>query len=66
MNYLINAIGRKGVLVSFVFIVAALVTVFGAEAVVDDRYTKFLDFALYVTGVFAGANVFEHFAKKGK
>jgi len=58
MNYLVNSIGRKGALVLIVFGVVATVEVFKGAS------QSFFDFALYVAGVFAGANVFEHFAKK--
>lgn len=60
MNYLVNTIGRKGTLVLITF-----ATVTGVE-LAKGASQNFMDFALYVVGVFAGANVFEHFAKKGK
>ena len=58
MKYLVDNIGRKGTLVVFVFCVVS-----GVEFVQGVSDT-FADFALYVVGVFAGANVFEHFAKR--
>jgi len=58
MKYLVEHIGRKGTLVCFVFAVVAGVEIANGVSPV------FADFALYVVGVFAGANVFEHFAKR--
>ncbi len=55
---MIEKIGRKGTLVLYVFTVVCLVEVLKGAS------QAFFDFSLYVTGVFAGANVFEHFAKK--
>ena len=60
MNYLVTNIGRKGTLVLFVFLTVAVIEV--SKGVTP----TFADFALYVVGVFAGANVFEHFAKRPK
>ena len=60
MKYLVETIGRKGVLVMAVF--ATVSTVY----VLKGTSQQFLDFSLYVVGVFAGANVFEHFAKRVK
>ena len=60
MKYLVEAIGRKGVMVMAVFGTVSAVYVMKGTS------QQFLDFSLYVVGVFSGANVFEHFAKRGK
>jgi len=63
MEYFVKNLGRKGTLITFVFISVCAVAFCPMDA---DRFKLFTDFAMVVVGIFSGANVFEHFAKKGK
>ena len=62
MNYLVNTLGRKGTLVLFVFSACSVIEVYLTGGLSDTMK----ELAVITLGIFSGANVFEHFAKKGK
>lgn len=63
LKYFTDRIGRKGTLCLFVFISVCAISFSPIDA---DKYGDFLDFAVYICGIFTGTNVFEHWAKRGK
>ena len=58
MNYLINTLGRKGTLVLIVFLMDVAVELYRGLS------ENMVELSLITLGIFSGANVFEHFAKK--